>query len=167
MPLRQHELALLGVATIAAALGAAPAKHAAPKASPPPKVVRAIVVSGNGQSARAFVAPSSLQYQADFPDLLVVRVQPRPQPGEERHVKFRCITDSCAFAAAEQPDVKNLEHPLPQVYDVKVDQDGNAVVRVSLLTRTVAGAFTIRAEPVPADGSNERTTNAEMTLKTY
>ena len=154
-------------ALFAGALAAAPAHHATPKPSPPPKVVRAIVVSGDGQTARAFVAPSSAQYQTDFPDLLVVRFVPRPQSGEERHVKFRCMTDGCAFAAADQPDVKNLEHPLPRVYDVKVDNDGKAVVRISLLARSVTGVFTIRAEPLPADGSNERTANAEFTLKTY
>lgn len=154
---------VIAVAALALA-GAAPAHHGKEKPKAP-VLVRAIVVSGSGQSARAFVAASTAGYVTDFPAPLVVRVLPKPKPGDERHVKFRCVTDRCTFAAADQPNEgKNVEHVLPWVYDVTVDGDGKATLRIAVVTRAVGGAVTIRAEPVADDG--ERAQSATITLTT-
>jgi hypothetical protein len=147
--------------------GAAPAPHASakPAPSPAPKAVRAVVVGGTNQSARAYADVASARYATEFPRMLAVRVVPKPGPGEERHVKFRCLTARCAFAAADQPEVKLVDHPLPGVYDITANEQGVAQVRITLLTYAVAGSYTVRAEPVAGDG--ERAVDASFTLRTY
>jgi hypothetical protein len=161
-------LAMLGLSALALAGAGSPPRVAPktePSTSPPPKIVRAVAVAGSGQSGRAYADSASPRYATEFPKMLVVRVVPKPGPGEERHVKFRCITDRCAFAAADQPVLKLVEHPLPGVYDITATADGTAQVRITLLTYAVAGTYTVRAEPVENEG--EHAVDTFFTLRTH
>lgn len=161
-------LAVLGLSGLALAGAASPSRvgpKTKPSPSPSPKIVRAVAVAGSGQSGRAYADSASPRYATEFPKMLVVRVIPKPRPGQERHVKFRCITDRCAFAAADQPDLKLVDHPLAGVYDIKASSDGIAQVRVTLLTYAVAGTYTVRAEPVEDEG--EHAVDAFFTLRTH
>ncbi len=134
-------------------------------ATPPRRTVRVIPVAGSGQRARAFADVGSPRFATEFSNMLVVRFVPKPAAGDDRHVKFRCVTDRCAFGAADQPDLKLVDHPLPAVYDITVAPDGTASVRVTLMTSAAAGRYTVRAEPVPNEG--ERAVDASFTLTTY
>lgn len=141
---------------------------AAGRATPPPQPVpiQAVVVSGDRQTATAFVAPGEKKYITDFSALLVVRVTaPSPPKGERRRVRFRCLTPGCAFDPSEQPetDERKIDHTEPPVYDSDVDRKtGQASVHVAIESDRAVGPYVIEAAPLPRKG--ERAVPVRFTL---
>lgn len=160
---------MMRLALASAVLALAAAAHAAPhaqlhaKAAPPAKVVRVTIVSGSGQTARAYVAPAEKSYVTEFPGLLVVRMDGVP-PGEPRHVRFVCVTKSGKFDAADQPNAgEGINHAEDGSYGVETVK-GTASLRVAIKAAVVGGTYTVRAEPVVRKG--ERGVPAFFTLTT-
>jgi hypothetical protein len=157
---------------LALAVLALAAAHAAPHATPRPKhagagplrLVRAVIVSGTGQTAHAYIAGAAKRYQAEYAAALVVRV-PAPLPRDgKRYVRFTCITGGCTFAPTDQPEngkwVERVEG-VENAYKVQIDR-GAAALRVTTETPTATGTYTVRAEPVVYAG--ERAAPADFAL---
>ena len=134
------------------------------------RIVRATIVSGNGQSAHAFVANTKPLYRAEFPAALVVRIPSQPRRKGDFHVIFTCVSPDCTFAATDQPDngefldrVKNGEDESDHAYDVKIHK-GVAALRVTIdspALRTVV----VRADPVVQNGERAVPTSFSLTLR--
>ena len=140
--------------------------HAHPHRHKPLRVVRAFVVSGTPQTARAFVAPGKAKYQTVFPGLLVVRVVGAPRQKQKRHVRYTCVTNGCDFGAADQPNKgQGIEHVTTggDYYTVEVN-NGKAAIRVEIEGDQPAGTYTVQA--LPDQGYGERTVGAFFTLTT-
>jgi hypothetical protein len=144
------------LALVAAAHGAPHAKQ--PHAAKPLTRVRAVIVSGDRQTARSYVAPGTAAYQAQFAKPLVVRIAgPGTPKGHPRHVVFTC--ERCVFAVAEQHDFADSMDrakddngkDIPDAYDTRVDH-GMAGIYVLLQAPVVAGTYRVRADPVPNAG---------------
>jgi hypothetical protein len=167
---------LVLVASSLALVAAAHTAHATqPHATRPPAAralatVRAVIASGDRQTARSFVAPGTAAYLAQFGKPLVVRIAgPGTPEGHPRHVVFTC--ERCVFAVAEQHDFADLMDrakddngkDIPGAYDTRVDK-GVAGIFVLLQAPVVAGTYRVRADPVPNDG--ERAVPTWFTLAT-
>ena len=157
--------------TAAAAVLAFAAAHPAPLAKPPHaapvRIVRAAIVSGDGQSAHAYAASGRKRYQSDFPAALVVRIPSQPHRKTFFHVIFTCVTKECTFAPTDQPDhgdflerVKDGGDDSPNAYDVKV-HNGVAALRVMVEAPAIENV-TVRAQPVTQKG--ERAVPASFVL---
>ncbi|MBV8642779.1 MAG: hypothetical protein JO225_02560 [Candidatus Eremiobacteraeota bacterium] len=128
---------------------------------PVPVVVRAVVVSGDRQHARAYAAGSSKTYVAEFAQPLVVRVVGGSAPvGSTRHVRFHCI--GCTFPPTEEKDeVKRVD---PSTWSSPIEE-GQADVQVIVQGAGAPPfAYTIIAEPVA--GRGERATATTFTVFT-
>jgi len=160
---RRLALAVAAIAFVAAShANPRPPSHA-PGAHPrkPLRVVRAFVVSGTPQTARAFVAPGEAKYQTEFPQPLVVRVVgARPQKQKPR-VRFTCVTKDCTFVATEQPNPDAVTHRDDGDYSVQVN-DGKAVLRVTIEAESPLGTYTVAA--IPLEGYRERAVGVSFTL---
>jgi len=161
----------LAVAAIALVAASHPAPHQPPRAHAHPRkplhVVRAFVVSGTPQTARAFVAPGEAKYQTEFPGLLVVRVVGAPRQKQPRHVRFTCVTKGCAFGAADQPNKgQDVDHVTNDgnYYRAAVNH-GKAAIRVTVEADSPFGTYTVAA--VPEEGYRERTVGASFTLTSH
>ena len=168
----------LVVAVSALALVAArPQPHASPHAeharTAPPRVVRAVVVSGDRQQARAYAAPAAATYQTEFPKPVVVSVDGPAVPKKHpRHVVFTCVTKDCVFAAVEQHELDDYtnrakddnDKDVSNAYDARVN-NGRAGAHLIVQARVPAGTYTIRALPVANRG--ERAVPTWFTLRTY
>jgi hypothetical protein len=149
------------VAALAAAVAAAAAPHGAGKRPAMPAVVRAGVVSGSGQQARAYVASNVSKYIAEFPKPLVARVSGPPPERGDRIIVFRCTTPGCTFVSAEQPNEGKYVDRVGAVYKVTV-VNGRATLRVSLAGDSPAARYTVTAQASPRGG--ERAVPASFTL---
>jgi hypothetical protein len=174
----------LSVLALAGAGHAAPVQkpHASPhaahgaRAAPstkPLKVVRAIVVSGDRQAARAYAASADRAYQTEFPKPVVVTVAGPAVPKEHpRHVVFTCVTKSCVFAGAEQHEFNDYTNrakdddgkDVDNAYDARINA-GRAGAHLVLQTPVPAGTYVVRALPVANRG--ERAVPTWFTLRTY
>lgn len=148
---------------VASSLALLAATHAAPRAKQPHPArslapVRAVIVSGDRQTAHSYVAPGTAAYQAEFAKPLVVRIAgPGTPKGHPRHVVFTC--EHCIFAIAEQHDFADSTDrakdengkDIPGAYDTRVDH-GMAGIYVLLQAPVVAGTYRVRADPVPNAG---------------
>ncbi len=157
---------------VASSLALLAAAHPAKSLTP----VRAVIVSGDRQTARSYVAVGAAVYEAQFAKPLVVRIAgPGTPKGHPRHVVFTC--ERCIFAPTEQNEFdggddssKGSEHAkdengktIPSAYDAK-PMDGLFGIYVLLQAPVVAGTYRVRAEPVPNDG--ERSVPTWFTLTT-
>ncbi len=145
-------------AASAALLAAAPASAAHPAKAP--AAVRARLVSGGEQSARAYVATAATAYEAEFPHPIVVKVDGPPvAAGHPRHVVFTCMTPGCIFAPTEQHEFDDYtkhaadqnNKDIPNAYDARV-HDGRAGAYLTVQARAPAGTYTIRILPVANRG---------------
>ncbi|HYW53570.1 MAG TPA: hypothetical protein VE826_06350 [Dongiaceae bacterium] len=167
-------LALAGAAHAVPTAKPHASAHAAHAARPakPLKSVRAVIVSGDGQAARAYAAPAAAAYQTEFPKPVVVTVDGPPVPKDHpRHVVFTCVTNGCIFAGAEQHEfndytnrAKTDDKDVDNAYDARVNA-GRAGAHLILQTHAPAGTYTIRALPVANAG--ERAVPAWFTLRTF
>jgi len=129
----------------------------------PVNVVRVEIVSGSGQTAPAYMKPSSKSYVTEFPDLLVAQMDGVPRK-TLRHVRFSCVTKDCTFVPADQlNEGKGVNHATDGSYGVET-VGGRASLRVSIETAVAVGSYTVRAEPVVRKG--ERGVPASFTLTT-
>jgi hypothetical protein len=125
--------------------------------------VRVEIVSGNTQTASAYVSPGSKDYVTEFPGLLVARMDGVP-PAVPRHVRYSCVTKGCTFAAADQPNEgKGINHAEDGSYGVGT-VSGKSSLRVAIRAVVPAGTYTVRADPVLRKG--ERGVPATFTLTT-
>jgi len=167
------------VAAAAAFLGTAPrgAAHAAHARANVARIpVRAVVVSGNGQTARSYAAYGTTAYDAAFAKPLVVRIDgPGTPKGHPRHVVFTC--EGCIFAGAEQHEFDGGDdpstgsehakddngHTIPSAYDTKPVK-GRFGVYVVLQAPVPAGTYRVLVQPVANAG--ERSVPTWFTLVT-
>jgi hypothetical protein len=167
-------LAGAGHATPAAQPSAARAAKPHPSAKPKPlKVVRAIVVSGEGQSAHAYAAPAASAYQTELPKPVVVRVDGPAVPKQHpRHVVFTCVSKDCVFAPAEQYEFNDYtsrakddnDKEVANAYDARMER-GRAGAHLILQGPVPVASYTIRALPVANRG--ERAVPTFFTVRTY
>ena len=154
--------------TLAATANAAqPATHAG---TAPLRIVRATIVSGDRQTAHAYVANGKKLYQAEFPAALVVKIPSQPHRKGDFHVIFTCVSPDCTFAPTDQPDkgefldrVKHGEDESENAYDVKI-HNGVAALRVTIdspALRTVV----VRADPVVQSGERAVPTSFSLTVR--
>ena len=132
--------------------------------------MRATIVSGDRQSAHAYVAGGKAAYRAEFGAALVVRIPSPPRRKEVLHVIFTCVSPNCTFAPTDQPDngdfverVKDGEDESDHAYDVKV-HNGVAALRVTVDSpglRTVV----VRADPVVQNGERAVPASFSLTLR--
>ncbi len=166
-------LALAALAVVLAARAAHAAPHAPPKpahAAQPARaaqLVRAVIVSGDGQSAHAYVTPGRKRYQTEIPSALVVRVPaPAPRKGDRR-VHFTCITSGCTFAPTDQPDdgvyVERVDG-VDNAYVAKIHK-GVAAVRVTIESPAATRAYTVRADPVVQRGERAQPVSFTLTAR--
>ena len=157
-------LALLA-SLLALAVPVRGASHAAPHA------VRAVIVSGDRQTVRSYVATGAPAYLAAFPKPLVVRIAgPGTPEGHPRHVFFSC--EGCVFAPAEQHENYDLVDrakddngkDLPGAYDTR-PMDGLFVLYVAVQSSAVAGTYRVRAYPVPNKGEKAVATWFTLTTR--
>lgn len=129
-----------------------------PHEQKPPKLVRAVIVSGDRQLARSYAALGSTAYIATFDKPLLVRVSGRgTRKGHPRHVVFTC--EGCIFAPLEQEAFDKFTDraqdengkDYPAAYDTRPAR-GIFGVHVALQMPVVAGTYRVRAEPVPNCG---------------
>jgi autotransporter adhesin len=154
--------------TLAATTNAAqPATHATTE---PVRVVRAMIVSGDGQSAHAYVANGKRLYEAGFPAALVVRIPSQPQRKEFFHVIFTCVSQGCTFVATDQPDggefldrVKHGDVESDNAYDVKI-HNGVAALRVTIDSPTLR-TVVVRADPVVQNGERAVPTSFSLRVR--
>ncbi len=119
------------------------AHHAPPK---PAVAVRARIVSGTPQSARAFVAPAAAKYVTEFAQPLVVRVE--GSKNAKLGVRFFCVTRGCELPPQTQPDeVKRID---PRTFEV-TSKDGKAAISLTVSTDTPE-TVEIVAQPVTGHG---------------
>ena len=163
------------LALAAAVLAFAAAAHGSPhpKASPhakatpnpkraPDRVIRAVIDSGDAQTAQAYAEPAKSKYVTEFPKLLQVRIPAWPREGGELRVRFACVTPGCTFAAADQPnDGKFVDHVHPSVYDGHITK-GTAFVKIAVEGDRPAAVYTVTA--TPRTGKGERAVPATFTL---
>jgi hypothetical protein len=117
--------------------------HVPPK---PAAAVRARIVSGTPQSARAFVATAAAKYVTEFTQPLVVRVEGSKNP--KLGVRFFCVTRGCELPPQTQPDeVKRID---PRTFEV-TSKDGKAAISLTVSTDTPETVEVV-AEPVTARG---------------
>ena len=166
--------------TLALTATAQAAPHAKPQPASPALVARARIVSGNLQTARAFVSTAAAKYVTDFPAPLVVAVDARPLEGELRRVRFRCATKGCTLAPAEQGDNVDNVHAVrtpartgdgktiadkfvvdPSAKDADV-VDGRASLHVAIEAARPEATYTLTATPILQDF--ERAVPASFTL---
>jgi hypothetical protein len=127
--------ALAGALALAASTNAAP--RSVPKAQHAVNL-RAKIVSGNPQTARAYVALAAPKYLSEFPDLLVVAVDAPALEGQKRAVRFHCVTKGCALVAADQPD-PNLIHIIDAATREAEIENGRASIRISIEAARAGG----------------------------
>ncbi|HEY0394956.1 MAG TPA: hypothetical protein VGD01_10735 [Candidatus Elarobacter sp.] len=160
----------VSVLALAGAADAAPAPHAQRQ---PLKVVRAIVVSGDRQSAHAYAAPAASAYQSEIPKPVVVRVDGPAVPKQHpRHVVFTCVSKDCVFAPAEQYEFNDYtsrakddnDKEVANAYDARMEA-GRAGAHFILQGPVPVARYTIRALPVANRG--ERAVPTFFTLTTY
>lgn len=151
-------------------LAAAP-HHPPTQAAKPARLVRAVVVSGNGQTARSYVALASKAYQARFAKPLVVRIAGPGTPEKHpRHVVFTCL--GCVFAPIEQKQfddgTDHAKHEdgttIPSAYDTKPVK-GLFGIYVLLEAPVVGGTYRVRAEPVANEGEKAVATWFTLTTR--
>ena len=138
--------------------------------------MRAVIVSGDGQTAGSFVAYGAAAYDAKFAKPLVVRIEgPGTPKGHPRHVVFTC--ERCVFAGAEQHEFDGGTDPnigsahakdedgktIPSAYDSKPVK-GRFGIYVVLEASVPAGRYRVRAEPVANKG--EKSVPTWFTLTT-
>jgi hypothetical protein len=160
------------LAALAVALHApAGAARAPARAKKPAVPVRAVIVSGDRQTARSYVATAAKAYDAEFRKPLVVRIEgPTPPKGHPRHVVFTC--EKCVFAPVEQHQFDDgTDHAkdddgktIPSAYDTKPVK-GHFGVYVLLEAPVVAGTYRVRAEPVANKGEKSVTTWFTLTTE--
>jgi hypothetical protein len=150
---------------------AAAAPHHPPHAAKALRPVRAVIVSGNGQTARSYVAQAAKAYDAPFAAPLVVRIEgPTAPKGHPRHVVFTCVR--CVFAPVEQKQFDDgTDHAkredgttIPSAYDTKPVK-GLFGVYVLLEAPVVAGTYRVRAEPVANKGEKAVATWFTLTTR--
>jgi hypothetical protein len=154
--------------TLAATTNAAqPATHATTE---PVRIVRAMIVSGDGQSAHAYVANGKRLYEAGFPAALVVRIPSQPHRKEFFHVIFTCVSQDCTFVATDQPDggefldrVKHGDVESDNAYDVKI-HNGVAALRVTIDSPTLR-TVVVRADPVVQNGERAVPTSFSLRVR--
>jgi hypothetical protein len=154
------------------------AAHARPHPASRAVAVRARIVAGNPQTARAFVDTAASKYTTDFPVPLVVAVNATPLEGEVRRVRFRCAPKGCALAPAEQGDnIDNIQVVYapkragradankrvvdPSAKDAYV-VDGRATIHIAIDADRPDATYTVTATPLVQKG--ERAVPAEFTL---
>jgi hypothetical protein len=159
-------LAAAALTLAATANAAQPATHATTE---PVRIVRATIVSGDGQSARAYVANGKRSYEAEFPAALVVRIPSQPHRKDFFHVIFTCVSQGCTFVATDQPDhgdfldrVKNGDDESANAYDVKI-HNGVATLRVTIDSPTL-GPVVVRADPVVQNGERAVPTSFSLNV---
>ncbi len=165
----------------AAVLGLTAVAHATPHAQPKSAarsvivIVRARIVSGTRQAARAYVSPAAATYVTEFPAPLVVAVAPEAAEGKARRVRFRCVTAGCKIAPADQPNLdaihvvwryvspispkKNILDPAAKDADVA---DGRAAIGIAIEAARPDATYVITATPLAQEG--ERAVPATFTL---
>jgi hypothetical protein len=166
---------MMRLALAAAVLAFAAAAHGSPhpnasphaKASPrakraPDHVVRAVIDSGNPQTAAAYAEPAKSKYVTEFPTLLKVRVPAWSRDGGARRVRFQCVSDGCVLASTDQPnDGKFVDRVNPAAYDGHIT-NGTAFVKIAVEADRPAGVYTVTA--TPRTGKGERAVPATFTL---
>lgn len=162
--------AALAAAALAFAANAHAAQRPARTTAAPVRIVRATIVSGNGQIAHAYVANGKRLYEAEFPAALVVRIPAQPPRNDDFHVIFTCVSPDCTFAKSDQPDdgayldrVKHGDVESENAYDVKIHA-GVAALRVTIdapALRTVV----VRADPVVRNGERAVATSFSLTMR--
>lgn len=136
----------------------------------PPRIVRATIVSGDAQSAHAYVANGKPLYEAEFPAALTVRIPNQPHRKGFFHVIFTCVSPNCTFAPTDQPDsgtyverVKNGGDESENAYDVKVFK-GVAALRVTIDSPALRTVL-VRADPVVQNGERAVPTSFSLSLR--
>jgi hypothetical protein len=134
------------------------------------RIVRATIVSGDGQNAHAYVANGKALYHAEFPAALVVRIPSQPHRKGDFHVIFTCVSPDCTFAPTDQPDkgefldrVKNGDDESDHAYDVRV-HNGVAALRVTIESPTLR-TVVVRADPVVQNGERAVPTSFSLTVR--
>jgi hypothetical protein len=165
--LARAALAASALTLAATANAAQPATRAA---AAPVRIVQATIVSGNGQSAHAYVANGKRLYEAEFPAALVVRIPSQPPRKGAFHVIFTCVSRGCTFAPTDQPDkglyldrVKNGDVESDNAYDVKVYK-GVAALRVTIDSPTLR-TVVVRADPVVQNGERAVAASFSLTVR--
>jgi hypothetical protein len=158
---------MMRLALAAAALALTAAAHTAQQPKPRPAAqavaVHARIISGNLQTARAFVSTAASTYVTEFPAPLVVAVDATPQEGEMRRVRFHCATKGCTLAPAEQPD-RDLVHFVKgdsSTKDVDI-VDGRASIGIAIEAARPDATYTLTATPLVQPG--ERAVPASFRL---
>ena len=97
--------------------------------APAPALTRLTMVSGSGQSAHAWVAVGTKEYETVFETPLVVHVTP-----DDGKVRFTCVTAGCTFP----PQVvgENANRASASAFDVDADS-GTASITLTVRTPTV------------------------------
>jgi len=161
---------VLTASAVALAASANAAQPPHPPRPGPVRILRAVVFSGNGQSARAYVANGKKLYEAEFPVTLSVRVPGAPKRKEFFHVIFTCVSPDCTFAASDQPDagdfldrVKSGDEESENAYDVKI-HNGVAALRVTVDSPALRTVI-VRADPVVQHGERAVPAMFRLTLR--
>jgi hypothetical protein len=125
-----------------------PAPHGKTKPPAPAATLRTEIVSGNDQTAPAYVDPTASKYVTEFPAPLVVTIAGWPREGGSRRVHFTCAR--CAFTAAEQPndgkEVDERYESAPNTYKVRVT-NGVARLKVAVESDRPRGVYTVIVRP--------------------
>jgi hypothetical protein len=158
---------LLAASVLALAAAHAAPPHAKPHRASPARALRAVIVSGNAQTAHAYIASGKKRYQTDFPNALVVRVTASPPPGGTRYVVFTCVTNGCTFAPADQPNGGTYVDRVADVdnaYKVKI-HNGTAALRVTTEVPVATGTYTVRADPSVQKGERAVPASFQLTAR--
>jgi len=152
--------------TAAAHADASPHAKAAPHVTrAPDRVVRAVIDSGNTQTARAYAEPAKSKYVTEFPTVLKVRVPAWLRDGGARRVRFACVSDGCVLASTDQPNEgKFVDRVNPAAYDGHIT-NGTAFVKIAVEADRPGGAYIVRA--TPRTGQGERAVPATFTLTSH
>lgn len=135
-------------AVAAAACAAVAASASAASSAKPVREVRAWIVSGTPQSARAYVAPAAAVYVTEFARPLVVRVDGAKNP--KIGVRFFCTTPKCELPPQVQPDeVKRID---PRTFEAQ-SKNGKATISLTVSTDTPETVEVV-AEPVAGPGEH-------------
>lgn len=108
-------------------------------------IVRAEIVSGTPQTARAYVAAGEAKYATEFAPL-VVRVS--GPAAAKRRMRFHCVTRGCAFVTDAPENGDRID---PATYDVDV-KGGKASLHVTIVAGNPAGTYVLYAQPLAGKG---------------
>ena len=153
-------LGLVSILALTAAAQAAP--HAKPQPRAQAVIVRATIVSGNLQTAHAYVDTGATMYVTEFPAMLVVAVKAEALEGQKRRVRFHCATKGCTLAPAEQPnDGRGIDVVDPATKDADL-VDGRATIGIAVEAQRPDATYVITATPLVQKG--ERAVPASFSL---